>query len=431
MRLVKKFKPNQPIIVVRDLEHDERLALISAFVEDDAEDQELEKARSILEFVRDHEAWIECDCLDSSRALLTVAISAKGRHYLRHLSARSRHENRCPFKETNWQYDPFNGGLSPFGKKRPLRVHRRAGLDDSKEAKKESVRSGGSARYPCLARILYTWITEAGLNYLPSSDEEKLSDRFKLLKQVASEYELEEGVNASQCFFTYPDVDQMVVRLKETEHLWPSDSRPYALCVSIADDVIGNLIRFSFKEKTIEVELEGIIKKSSGRLGENSGPFLVIFTVTDTLEERGIYRPFSSFVVPVFSKAHLIPVDSTYERRVLERLRNGARWWINDKGLKVKISKPLFDMRAFNLAGEEDFVKPDFVIETPKEKIIFEIMGSYEDEYLERKKRVIPVMKSIGEVIELDALGADQSGCWDERLKRAMSRLSALVFRGN
>lgn len=418
-------------MVVRDLENRERLALISAFIEDDAEDQELNQANAILEFVRDNEAWIECDCLNSSRALLTVAISQKGKHYLRHLSARSRHESRCPFKETNWQYDPSSGSLSPFSKKRPLRVHRRAGLDDSKEAKKESVRSGGSARYPRLARILYTWITEAGLNYLPSSDEEKLSDRFKLLKQVASEYELEEGVNASRCFFTYPDTDQMVLKLKESEHLWPANSRPYALCISIADEVVGNLIRFSFKEKTIEVKLDGVIKKSSGRLGEDSGPFLVIFTVTDTLEERGIYRPFSAFVVPVFSKAHLIPVDSTYERRVLERLRNGARWWVNEKNLKVKISKPLFDMRAPGLDGEYDFVKPDFMIETPKEKIIFEVMGSYETEYLERKKRVIPVMKSIGEVIEFDALGADQSGCWDERLKRAMSRLSALIFREN
>jgi len=417
--------------MVRDLEHKERLALISTFVEDDAEDRELNQASAILEFVRDNEAWIECDCLDSSRALLTVAISPKGKHYLRHLSARSRHESGCPFKETNWQYDPSNGSLSPFSKKRPLRIHRRAGLDDSKKAKKESVRSGGSARYPRLARILYTWITEAGLNYLPSSDEEKLSDRFKLLKQVASEYELEEGVNASRCFFTYPDTDQMVLRLKESEHLWPTDSRPYAICVSIADEVVGNLIRFSFKEKTIEIELEGVIKKSSGRLGENSGPFLVIFTVTDTSKERGVYRPFSAFVIPVFSKVHLIPVDSTYERRVLERLRNGARWWVNEKNLKVKISKPLFDMKAIGSDGEYDFVKPDFMIETPKEKIIFEVMGSYETEYLERKNRVLPAMISIGEVIEFDALGADQSGCWNERLKKAMSRLSALVFRGN
>ena len=58
-------------------------------------------------------------------------------------------------------------------------------------------------------------------------------------------------------------------------------------------------------------------------------------------------------------------------------------------------------------------------------------MGSHEDEYIERKQRTVSAMQAIGEVIEFDALRADKTNQWDERLKPPMSKLSALVFKGN
>ena len=226
------------------------------------------------------------------------------------------------------------------------------------------------------------------------------------------------------------DIEQIVTKLKEREHYWPKGSRPYSLCVAIVDSIEAKTLRFAYKTKSIEVKLEGQLNKSSGRLGERSAPFLVIFTVTDTNDERGVYRPYNGFYVPVYSKSNLIPVDSSYERRVLQEIESWLPWWTKTKGLKVKITKPLFDIKEF-CDGELQSSKPDFLIETPGEKIIFEVMGSHEPEYVERKKRTVGYMEAIGEVIEFDALAADIAGTWDAKLAEKIKKLSALIFRGN
>ena len=86
MRIVKKFKAGEAIHLVRDLQDFEKDCLLAVFVEDNADDQEAEKALSLLEFVRDRESWIECDCLASKQPLLTVALSSRGKPHLRHIT---------------------------------------------------------------------------------------------------------------------------------------------------------------------------------------------------------------------------------------------------------------------------------------------------------------------------------------------------------
>jgi len=431
MRIVKRFKTRKNILTLRALNDDEVKALFWVFVENKGKVQQKQLACAIAEFIKYREGWPECDCHPESSPLMTIGLSVKSNYYLRRINWRGKHHQQCQFKGIDREYGAQSGEIKPCSKRVLLRLHHRGAIE-SPVSKKTGSYGGGSSGiyYPRLARVLYSWIEEAGLNKLSVLGNETIADRFKLLRKVAESYQLERGIKASRFLMTYPDVEQAAARLKENASQWPENSRPYALCIAIADKIEGKILRFAFKKKSVEVTLTGEIKQSSGRIGENSGPFLVIFTITDTAEERGVYKPMNAFYVPVYSKFQLIPVDNVFECRVLEKIEQRARWWIKGNALKVRVSKPLFNIKKF-CDGELQASKPDFLIETPNGMIIFEVMGSHEQDYIERKGRTVGCMRALGEVIEFDALNADKTGYWDESLKQHISRLRALVFRGN
>ena len=133
--------------------------------------------------------------------------------------------------------------------------------------------------------------------------------------------------------------------------------------------------------------------------------------------------------MPVFSKYALIPVDSDFERQVLKTIKQWSRWWIQDKQLQVEVIKPIFDIPV-DIAGEVHYCKPDFLIVTPNQRIVFEVMGSHEESYIERKKRTTSIMAKLGKIIEFDALQAEIENCWQSHLDQKIRQLSACVFKG-
>lgn len=432
MRIVEKFKKGAETVALREIRNNDAKSLYWVFVKNKGSPAQKQRAESIAEFMKDQDGWLECSCDAESPPLMTIGLSVKGNYYLQRINSRGKHHQKCDFKGVDRPNISGAGEIKPCSKRKPLRLHRRGAIEESetKKTSRESNNSGTSSKYPRLAQVLYTWIEEAGLNTLSVFSKESISDRFESLRSAASSYQLEKGIKASRFLWTYPDVEQMALRLEKTKNQWPENSRPYALCIAVADQIDGKTLRFVFKEKTIEVTLLGDVKQSSGRIGAHSGPFLVVFTVTDTTDEKGVYKPLNAFYVPVYSKFQLIPVDSVYERRVLTVIEQRARWWTKDQRLKARVIKPLFDIKEF-CNGELQASRPDFLIETPKKRIIFEVMGSHEDDYQERKERTVEYMRAIGDVIEFDALNADKTGCWDENLKQHISRLSAMVFKGN
>ena len=431
MKIIKKHKQGDSISSLKELSNSDKEALFWVFIKNKGNYQQKDRAIVLAEFMKDKEAWLQCDCSQSSPPIMTVGLSIKGNYYLQRINTRGAHEEKCVFKGVDQQYTARSNGLKPPNKSKPLLLHRRGHVESQSPTKgKKSTGLGRGEQQERLSRTMYAMITDSGLNKLSILGKETISDRFKSLRQAAKNYTLAKGINAYNYLWTYPDVEQAISRLEENKNRWPKGSRPYAICIAIADKIEDKTLYFNFKEKKIEVKLSGTIKASSGRLGDKSAPYLVLFTITDTMEEEGVYKPFDAFYVPVYSKSQLIPVDSRYERMVLEKIAQRAKWWVKDKKLTASVLKPLFDIEEFS-KGEIKKSKPDFLIETPNDRIIFEVMGSHEDTYIERKKRTVGFMEAIGEVIEFDALEADKSNNWDESLNNKIRKLSALVFKGN
>ncbi len=432
MRIIKKFKANDRIVPIRSLNHAEIEAMFWVFIKSKGTLQQQEIVKTLSEFARDRHCWFECNCEveEGTHALMTIGLSHKNNYYLQHVNSRGEHHESCRFKGEPGATGTSSDAVKRISKASVLKIHVRGGLgegDDHKENEKKS--QGKATKYPRLARFLYSLLEDARLNQL-SLDQVDVRDTYQKLRQAAKNYKLEKNIKASELFFTYPDIEQIQVKLRASLPKW-GESRPYALCVAVASDIVGNSLIFKYpkQQKDIVVELHGILKKSSGRLGEGSKPYLVIFTVTDSNDDIGHFKPFNAFCVPVLSFFELVPVDSRYERMVLEKLKVRAKWW-RDQKLTATVIKPLFD-ESVVIEGKQESCLPDIVIETPGHNIIFEVMGSHEDEYVERKKRTIEVMRKLGEYVEFDALGAEKANVWDEYLSKKVSQLSALVFKGN
>ena len=430
MDIVRKFKAGETTYKLKAITEQEANALFWVFVKNNGSDSQRHIAQSIAQYLKDHDGWLRCHCRAGDLPLITAGISINNHYYLRHLNARAEHDKHCRFKAIDRPNLQYEHHAKPCSKNVPLRLHRLGVVSqEGKSKEKKEAHNHCGNRYPRLARVLYSFIDDARLNQFTIEDKLRLADRYHLLQKAVAPYQLERGIKASDYLFTYPDVGRMAEKLEESKHCWPEHSRAYAICISIADQVVNNTLHFNFKDSPVEVTLSGKLIPSSGRVG-NSSPFLVIFTVTDTTDEPGVYKPFNGFYVPAYSKSRLIPVDSSYEREVLKLIAHRAHWWQQKHGLKFKIIKPLFDIKTL-CEGQLQTARPDFLIETPNRNIIFEVMGSHEDEYLERKRRTLKIMQEIGEVIEFDAFYADRSGHWDKTLKDSVSKLTTAVFNGN
>jgi hypothetical protein len=173
-----------------------------------------------------------------------------------------------------------------------------------------------------------------------------------------------------------------------------------------------------------KIAFSGILKKLSGRIGQVSAPYLVIFTITDAVND-GFFQPMNVFVVPVYSKSLLVPVDSSYERKVFSKLLQALPYW-KKCGAEVRIKKPLFDTVVHTQEGEKS-IRPDFLISANGTKIILEVSGSHEVEYLERKKRTHALMAEFGTLINFDACEAEKNGNWQQALNFLFRDITRLV----
>lgn len=432
MQIVKKFKKGEKIQVLETLSEEMVNALFYVFVKNTGDYYQREIVSRLVEKIREN-AWIACDCHTESLPLMAIGRSSKDNYYLKRIIKRGKHHSECFFKEVDYLHISGNNYIKPYTENIAFKLHSRGRIAVSDKKNETVSHAGPSIRYPKLARVLYTMISAAKLNQLFIG--EGTIDRFHALHEVAKKFSLETGVNAADFFHTYPDVARMVKNLKQKEKMWSKKMRPHAICITVANKIEENHLFFIRNNKMSEVVLNGEVKKSSGRIGANSGPFLVIFTVTDTLDNIGNYKPMNAFYVPVYNVSQFVPVDSTYERDVLEAIEKLCYWCLNknkakDLPLKVTVTKPLFDIEKL-CEGKLESSKPDFLIETPNNNIVFEVMGSHEEDYLERKKRTTKFMKALGEFIEFDALYAKEKDCWEMNLKDTMRVLASHIFRGN
>jgi len=143
-------------------------------------------------------------------------------------------------------------------------------------------------------------------------------------------------------------------------------------------------------------------------MGSQSAPYLALTTVAEC-DRSGYYDTVDSFVTPILAENNLPPLDSSYERKVLKILLKISRSLLR-KVSRVAIRKPLFDIPV----SDNRLCRPDFIILGQNRKVVLEVMGSWEDEYLERKTRTHPLMEEVGPLVTVDAHLAETKNQWKE-----------------
>lgn len=432
MKIVCK---NDPERTIRTLTQEEQTAIYYAFGKGEARENQKYLAKTIAETVKDSNGWLQCYCQSFSPPLMTVVQNEQGFFHLRRLTARAEHDRRCVFYSLESESTNLNKSKvtsRPWSADKPLNLHRHGQIHDNNSptttsSRNQSIQNRGAS----LAALLYTLIGEAKLNTVDVANPPTIQESYARLKEVTKKYQLVTGVSVEKYFWTYPNVGVMQRQLESQQSRWPKDERPYCLCVNVADKVSESTLYFLFKDKPpIEIKAHpGKIYPSSGRLSEKSAPYLALFTFTNIPERPDQFAAMKAFYVPVYSKSQLIPVDSHYERRVLQALIKAAKIWY-EQNLKFTITKPLFD--AFvKIEDEKQAFRPDFLIETPKRKIFFEVMGSIEPEYKETKQRTVKAMQQLGEVLEFEAIRLHTIDQWNTELENKLNKILQFIVHDN
>ncbi len=419
--LVNRYKIGEKITVFRRLSTEEVLALQHVFIEKEYDNKDSDIALSLADTIRG-KVWLSCACNPTNAALMTIGLSEKNHFYLQRMNSRGAHQKECPFGQTKTAYFDIASVTEPFKAKKILGLCRRGKINETNDQKaNKNTRRRASIPMYKLSRLLYSLIELSELNiidgHFPASYD--YHKNFEKLIEKTKDFFLDKKISLKNFFWKFPNIDEMVQRLNAA-YYWPKTSRPHAVCVAIAQRIQENKIYF-FKE-SLEVKIKGEIKQSSGYLTENSGPFLVIFVVTDTEEEAGIFLPRQAFYVPTYSGNTFLPVDSTYERKVLSQLIAIVQ---NCKklGYHVTIKKPLFiEKKVIN--GDLQFYKPDFEIQTPTLPIYIEVMGLNDEAYKERKKKTIACMEEAGKVVIFDATDSNN---FDQNLRELKAKLESLI----
>jgi hypothetical protein len=180
----------------------------------------------------------------------------------------------------------------------------------------------------------------------------------------------------------------------------------YGVMIVVVHKIATNpmtLLRFS-RDRKLEwkVKPRGEVKVWSRR-SITKGPFLAAITYAPS---PGSDDPVAqnAFLLPIVDNQAPMPVESDIERTVAKSLLKLASWYKDSRSGTLSLEKPMADLKT--RAGD---CRPDFVIRGPGGKVVVEVMGMVgQDAYEERKSRTVPIMREIGEVLEVRDVGADR-----------------------
>lgn len=135
---------------------------------------------------------------------------------------------------------------------------------------------------------------------------------------------------------------------------------------------------------------------------KNRGPFLTIINFDDGDDNEGPMRAVQAYAQPVHSGDTLYPVESGFERSVLDFLiwAQGALAKAAPF-MKIAIHKPLFAISTEDGPCQPDFILDISIRDRPAPRLIIEAMGFDTDEYEAAKAATVPRMRRIGPVFEI------------------------------
>jgi hypothetical protein len=390
-------------------------------------------ALKLLQEAHENGYWLACDCLANvaEPPLMYVRRFETGQLSLVRMPNRTAHLATCGFKFTEnpvYSHAKSSGQIKSWDKTSALNLHHtlQTELVAAVEKTDETSKATASHRIPRLGRLLYTLLQEARLTKI-KANMPNISEQFNLFKKLASQYFLANKIAMTDFLWTFPtQTGFAAVQLKNSQSQWPDAIRPYGIFILLVERFENNIAYCAARGELISIELNGNLVFSSGRLSESSGPFLLIATFTDAAARPGSFVMMNGFAIPVYANYLLVPVESNYERRVLQKLLQLIQVF-RKKDVTLIVEKPLFDI-AVKGSSVIDSCRPDFLLKTKEKTIVLEVMGSEEEAYQERKLRTHSIMERLGPLLIFNAVEADKSNQWDEKLDELCRKIYRVML---
>lgn len=378
---------------------------------------ELALAGSVLQEMRQKEAWLECDCVHGEHPARNSANLMKDTGTLFLAGFSHEHDLSCRM------YRPFSvdDGATRSGTRKTAgsrRISYRDFLppDDAGTTIKAPGRPATPAddrtlrtRRPRIARLLLSLIEDAGLNQLATLHPlPSLSVRASIeaLSLVAAEQEFARGRRLSEIVRFQPGMgdsgqEQLMRRLEQPDLHWPAGKTRMFFQIFMSDKVTRDEVAFRWPdgERTFLPE-RGISINGEAQEGARP-PYWVILAFRRGAEGTVICS--EGYAHALFRRGCPVPVDSGLERSTLEGLATVAGWMAKKADSPaLSLKKPLFDIEV-EIDGEKGFVLPDFMVTARKgdgslHTVVIETMGYTDENYCARKSVQHKGMRQLGKL---------------------------------
>lgn len=313
--------------------------------------------------------WLACDCLgvDCTPPVLTPAfLSEAETYYLRRLTSAKRPEHvaTCPFfrdQVTNritQTRNPLTPADPPVGyfevlRPAPEKLAQRPDNDASDDRTR-------NASIPRLARLLWRLMNNASLHlvapYSEDTAERTIGEEFRALTRAAAKIEVAPGIELGRVLWTHGDAlhsRRALAGIRELGRRWPRGHAPQGFLALFAKAFQGSTI---FPAGSEPIDVATRVQSPSVRDNSIQGPYLVIVVIGQYPEAHG-YAPLRAYAQPIYSGVRFIPVESNFERAVLQALLRSRRVLARE-GVDLALEKPIFD-RLTPLGA----CRPDFLVE--------------------------------------------------------------------
>lgn len=421
MKIVLKHQPAYEIDTVTEAE----AAALRCWYDGSATAQQEEVALDVVRSAHARDGWIACDCLSGPLPPLLAPVRLPAGYTLKRLTRadddpllradRPNHAEDCPFRfekdversrpDSRFVLRPiplrptaYFDGLPAFAER--LAAHGEAG---------PALRATRSDRPSALGLQLWRLLDGAGLNRLPPLRDElpspTLSTQLSRIKDHAKTQRVLRTWRLSSLLSTWPkdvfDADSYWQQnFRRSKPDWPSSQRPTAFMVAFSKFINDHAVYTAACELPIEVASK--VRRPLRGDPQNKGPFLTIINFDAGEDSGGPLRAVQAYAQPVHAGDTLFPVESGFERDVLNLILQ-ARGLIRNLApeLRIGIIKPLFD-----LPTRFGPCRPDFVLEVAQpgqeaKTLIVEAMGFDTPEYEAAKAITLPRMQAIGPLITI------------------------------
>jgi len=403
-----------------------------------------EAQQKLLNLWREQNRWIQCDCepIDhpKEKAIMTLRRLPSGLVIFAILPNSIAHHPDCPFYKLI-RYKSYERGqtIRQKKKKTDFVFHRQVMERNIDEDKEPTPSKPSKPSMPGLQRFLYNLCHAAKTHQFSANTNLKESSYLYRLEKAAYDFTINKRFRLSDfLYFNIQDRAKAIKRLTVTANYWTGLARPHCVFLLPIDEVVQH-------EKTVTLKryrhtadgwtTETLVLPDScdlvmpGRAVVNKqNPALVALTYADISEtERPFFGPAKALLMPVVSKDHLLIVESNYERVMAKCLRRLQKFLASRVKVQfyVRVVKPLEDIQT---PMTHQACRPDFILEHANRKIIIEVMGSHDEEYLERKQRTVALMQEIAPVCEFDALDAEQQNQLESRSTEAAQAVFSMLL---